>query len=77
MAELVKPRHLNTEVAGWNSTMHTFLSIFFFSSLIIHDVTKRLLLGLKGYITPKYNGNVTLYPIQVMVLTLCGREAYP
>ena len=48
MAELVKPRRLNAEVAGSNPTMYIFFEHFLFSSLIIHDVTKRLLSGLKG-----------------------------
>ena len=46
MAELVKPRRLNAEVSGSNPTMYIFFEHFLFSSLIIHDVTKRLLSGL-------------------------------
>ena len=40
MAELVKPRRLNAEVAGSNPTMYIFFEHFLFSLLIIHDVTK-------------------------------------
>ena len=52
MAESVKPRRLNAEVLVGIPQCTFFLSIFFehflFSLLIIHDVTKRLLSGLKG-----------------------------
>jgi hypothetical protein len=47
MAELVKSRRLNAKVAGSNPTMRTFFPTFFSSLLIIHDVAKRLLSGLK------------------------------
>ena len=56
MAELVKSRHLNAKVAGWNPTMRTFFSTFFSSLFIIHDVAKRLLSGLKGESAPFYQG---------------------